>query len=352
MKELNRVLFCVLNWGLGHASRSTPIIEFLLSRGIRVDIASDGDALKLLKTQFPTLSVFDLPAYDIRYSKSAKALPIKLLNQVPKLIRTIRTENKLIQEIIAQYSYDLIISDNRYGCYSKLIPSVIISHQLNIQSPYASGWINRINKRVLSNFNAKWLPDINHQLSGDLSRTNDVVNEIGWLSSYSKKENPNKDIDYLIALSGPEPQRGLLEQKLLSLIPSDKKIVLVRGTSKASTSIHNLECYDVASFEQMNQLLNRCKVVISRSGYSSLMDYMMLGLNAILIPTPGQTEQEHLAKQMSNNAQFLVVDQNQLSASIFDWSHEVDNRNQKSLDNDVNKALMNALSNLNYSIPS
>ena len=94
MKKLNKVLFCVLNWGLGHASRSTPVIEFLISKGIQVDIASDGDALVLLQQKFPKSKFIELPPYKIQYSKSAKALPFKLLCQVPKLIKSAEKEKK------------------------------------------------------------------------------------------------------------------------------------------------------------------------------------------------------------------------------------------------------------------
>jgi len=346
LKKINKVLFCVLNWGLGHASRSTPVIEYLFSKGIQVVIASDGDALLLLQQKFPKSKFIELPPYKIQYSKSSKTLPFKLLCQVPKLIRSIENEKNKIHSILDfNHDYDLIISDNRYGCYSSSIPSILICHQLNIKTPKALKWVNKINSNLLSKFNSIWLPDNEENLSGELSSTRLKHTRIGLLSSYSKTET-NKDIDFLIVLSGPEPQRSLLEIKLLQSIPTNSKSVMVRGTSIRSKISIEFEHYDLASQSTMNDLLNRSKLVISRSGYSSIMDYKTLGIPAILIPTPGQTEQEYLANHLDNNPQFKTVNQKNISNEMFNSTPVSNYKQQKGPIKLNEEALIKSLNNL------
>jgi len=352
LKKLNKVLFCVLNWGLGHASRSTPVIEFLISKGIQVDIASDGDALVLLQQKFPKSKFIELPPYKIQYSKSAKALPFKLLCQVPKLIKSAEKEKNILHTILdSNQNYDLIISDNRYGCYSSSLPSIIICHQLNIRLPKALSWLNKINNKLLANFNSIWLPDNEDNLSGNLSSTRLKHSRIGLLSSYSKTE-VKKDIDFLIVLSGPEPQRSLLEIKLLHSVPLNSKIVMVRGTSVQSQTNIEFEHYNLAPQKIMNDLLNRAKLVISRSGYSSIMDYKTLGTPAILIPTPGQTEQEYLANYLNDNPQFKMVNQKDISPEMFNWLSISNSGKQKGPIKLNEGALINSLNNVGLTIPT
>jgi uncharacterized protein (TIGR00661 family) len=307
--KTKRILVAPLDWGLGHASRCIPIIKYLLLKKIEVIIASSGEALTLLKIEFPSLEFIELPSNDIYYSSSnSQATAIGL--QLIKLNRNIKRENNLIQKIIREKKIDAIISDNRYGIYSGKIPSIIITHQLNILMPKGytifSILINRTIKRLINKFDECWIPDNDSEtdnLSGKLSHARLDINKkfIGVLTRMNYSENYVCTNDILVILSGPEPQRSLLEKKLIFQLEKylDKTIVIVRGTEKYNPIIHpHIQFYNLIKSTELNKLIEASEIIISRSGYSSVMDLSQSRKKLILIPTPGQTEQEYLAKYL------------------------------------------------------
>ena len=173
---MKKVLITPLDWGLGHATRCIPIIHELLKRGCTVLIAGSGDSLLLLKNEFPHLTFFTLSAYSPLYSRS-QSMIWKIVSQIPKFVEVIRKEHQQIQTLIEKHKIDFIISDNRYGCWSAKIPSVFMTHQLNILMPYGLKWIEplvrRVNKRLIKKFSTCWIPDYAEEtlsLSGKLSQ--------------------------------------------------------------------------------------------------------------------------------------------------------------------------------------
>lgn len=169
-----KILICPLNWGLGHATRCVPVINSFLKQGAEVFLASDGVALEFLKKEFPLLTVFQLPEYNVQYQQSGN-MTIGILLQSPKIFMAISKERKAIEKIIQENNIDVVVSDNRYGCYSKKIKSVFITHQLFIQTPVALGFlkplINYINNHYIKKYSAVWVPDVasENNLSGKLS---------------------------------------------------------------------------------------------------------------------------------------------------------------------------------------
>ena len=159
---MKKVLITPLDWGLGHATRCIPIIHELLKRGCTVLIAGSGDSLLLLKNEFPHLTFFTLSAYSPLYSRT-QSMIWKMVSQLPKFVEVIRKEHQQIQVLIEQHKIDFIISDNRYGCWSAKIPSVFMTHQLNILMPDGLKWIEplvrRVNKRLIKKFSSCWIPD-------------------------------------------------------------------------------------------------------------------------------------------------------------------------------------------------
>ncbi|MBK8700976.1 MAG: glycosyltransferase [Saprospiraceae bacterium] len=297
------ILFCVLNWGLGHATRSIPIIDALLARGNKIILASDGEPLTLLKRRFPELNTFELPSYGMRYP--FKSIFTNMLLKSWALFRTIRKEHKLVNRIAKKIKADLIISDNRMGCYATNLPGILITHQL--QPFHGTFLISQLFRwasyHYFKNFQTIWVPDTPvAELSGNLSRPffrNPLVKYIGIESRLAVESGAQKD-RFTLLLSGPEPQRSLLEEKLLQLCDQcgDMPITLVRGTKLAKHKIEaktGMEVIDLANDAQLSSLLSRSFLVVCRSGYSTLMDLYQLQTPAFLIPTPGQTEQEYLA---------------------------------------------------------
>jgi len=298
-----KIIVAPLNWGLGHASRCVPMIHLLIKNNFTPILASDGNALVFLRKEFPALESFTLPSYNIHYGKNLK---ISLFFQLPKIWVAVRKEQKVIQKFIEKNKDVVgIISDNRFGVRNKNTPSVYITHQLNVLSGITSFFTSKIHQNIIRKFDECWIPDNNKsEFSGKLSSSKYNFNSkfIGVLSRF-KKESIQKSIDVLILLSGPEPNRTFLEKKLKKeFLNSDKKIALVQGkveNQQKKSMDKNIIVYNYLLSNELQRLLNMSKIVVCRSGYSSIMDLAVLEKKVFFIPTKNQTEQEYLATYLS-----------------------------------------------------
>lgn len=296
-----------LHWGLGHATRCIPIIRALLANGYNVLLASDGAALILLRKEFPKLPFLELPSYNITYPKNGKYFKWKLLLKFPHVQKTIQTEKKRVKKLVANGEIDGIISDNRFGVRNKNVPSVFITHQLNVLTGGTSYFSSKLHQKIIRKFNQCWVPDVADRitnLSGKLGHLDyelPQVKYIGILSRMVKRDLPKK-YDFLLLLSGPEPQRSLLEKKLLKEFKnSQKAILLVQGKVEEKQNFAKRDTIEIVNFlksDELEKALNESDIVISRSGYTTIMDLTALEKKAFFIPTPGQYEQEYLAKRL------------------------------------------------------
>jgi uncharacterized protein (TIGR00661 family) len=299
------ILVAPLNWGLGHATRCIPIINELLKNGFNPIIASDGIALSLLKKEFPELLTLELPSYNIEYAKKATDFKWKLLKNSPKTLNAIFTEKKIVKKWIKEYDLKGIISDNRLGVHNKKVPSVFITHQLTVLSGKTTWISSKLHQYFIRKFDECWVPDSKDvpNLSGKLGHlkeTNLNIKYIGVLSRLQKKDLP---IQYqlMVILSGPEPQRTLLEEKLIEELKQYKeKVVFIKGKVEAQQIQEvkgNITFYNYMQTEQLEKTFNESETVLCRSGYTTAMDLAKLEKKAFFIPTPGQFEQEYLAKK-------------------------------------------------------
>lgn len=297
------ILIAALDWGLGHATRCVPIIQTLKQKN-QIIIACAESQKQFFDDEFPDLAKESIVAYNISYSKRLP-LSLKMLMQLPKILRTIRSETKQVNELVNRYKVNVVISDNRFGFYSNSAYSIYITHQIEIKAGIFSVIANRIHHHTMTHFQEIWVPDYENEecaLAGELSRNRLGLNAkyIQPLSRLKKIESSEMKYDYLCLLSGPEPQRTFIESVLYyKAIVSSKKIAIVRGTQnimeKSSTTSH-VEVYDMPDMELLSRLISQSEYIVCRSGYSTLMDAHILGKDKlILIPTPGQTEQEYLA---------------------------------------------------------
>lgn len=321
--DVSKVLICPLNWGLGHAARCIPIIKFYLDHRIEVHIASDGPALELLKMEFPKLQAHLLPSYDIHYKYSS--MTYNMGTQLFKINAAIQKEKTAIKHLQKRFHFDLIISDHRFGCLYPTVKSIIIAHQIEIKSknPLLSKMASQANLYHINKFDSCWIPDHSEQtLSGTLSNTKGLkhYNFIGPLSRF-KKQSLKPEYDIAIILSGPEPKRTELEDAILKHHNFDRyKTTLVRGISKTKNAkykplkIKHCNVLDFANSPTLNNIINKSRLLVSRAGYSSLMDYDHLKKSAILIPTPGQTEQEYLAEHHQNSNRFSFLNHNRIDS--------------------------------------
>lgn len=321
MGSVKKILIAPLDWGLGHATRCIPIIRWFCDARAKVIIGGNGASLLLLRNEFPELQVIPLPDYQIRYSRTHKGLPLVLLSQIPKILQVISQEHKRLKQIVEEENLDLIISDNRYGLYHHRVRCIFLTHQLQIQVPQ-SLWLQQIvnacNHRLLQRFHRIWVPDFNnHGISGRLSDASllDHVDFIGILSRMEYRPQAETRYECLVVLSGPEPQRTLLEEIVLaSLQKSKTRTLIVRGkpgnTNRRMVSPW-VEIVDYLGATELQVAISQSRILVSRSGYSSVMDWVKIRRHAVLIPTPGQTEQEYLGKYLTQKKWFLSVTQDE-----------------------------------------
>ena len=302
------ILVAPLNWGLGHATRCIPIIKALQREGYKPILASDGAALDLLKKEFPQLEFYELPSLKIKYAKNGFWFKFKIILQLFRLYRCIRQERRFIQDFTQKIELKGIIADNRLGLYHRNIPCAIISHQLKVFSGSTTWLTSKLHQYFIAKYNECWVPDfaMRPNLSGRLSHLESTslnLKYIGVLSRFEIREEPIK-YDILILLSGPEPQRSLLEQKMLTAFENDdRKVIMVCGVVEHKVKnyqIGNISVYNFLTAEALETIILQSEIIIARSGYTTLMDLAKLNKKAFFIPTPGQFEQQYLAKRLQN----------------------------------------------------
>ena len=326
------VLIAPLDWGLGHATRCIPVIQALLSQNFIVFIAAEGNSATLLRKEFPDITILSLTGYNISYTNKKVLFNAKIFLQIPKILRAIRQENKWLKQIIKEYKIDIVISDNRYGLYNGRIKSIFVTHQLAIETGYTfTNWVvQKLNYNLINNFDDCWIPDekMPNDLAGKLSNPNKMpfipVNYIGPLSRFSKQQK-DKNIELLVLLSGPEPQRTILEKLMLEQMNElEYKMILVRGLpgveDKLGVNNKAITTYNHLNADELSVIIQSAKIIVARSGYSTIMDLVALQQKAILIPTPGQTEQEYLAEYLAKKKYYIRAKQ-----SGFNLKKEIQN---------------------------
>lgn len=321
-----KVLIAPLNWGIGHVTRSIPIILNHIQKGDTVFLASSGDAFLFLQNRFPNLNLFELPDYKIQYSNTIPVwLSVSL--QSLKVFNAILKEQNLLKELQENHNFDLIISDNRYGIYHSDIPSHFICHQLNPKSPFSifQKGVEYVHRYLCKPFDTILVPDYkNSSLSGNLSKLQleweNKIKFIGPLSQLEINQKQTNSTHVLVLLSGKEPQRSKLERQIvnqLSNCPNSITIVGGRIDSLETTSVNanGITYFPFLNKRELESEIERASIIICRSGYSTIMDlHLLTDKRIILIPTPGQTEQEYLAESLNTKFKhFETQKQNQLN---------------------------------------
>ncbi|MEI7980558.1 MAG: glycosyltransferase family protein [Bacteroidota bacterium] len=327
MKKTGKVLICPLDWGIGHATRCIPVIRALQDSGYHIIAAASGRSLQFLKKECPEISVVEFPGTRVNYPENNR-LTLRMFRLAPVFLAGIWKEHRTIKKLVSKFNPDLIISDNRYGCWHRGITSVFMTHQLDIQVPRGIRFLKRplnlINHWFIRKYDECWIPDFEpHKgLAGILSHPVKLPSNaryIGILSRFSAypellREMDESVIDLVVMLSGPEPQRTILEKKILGFLDNIKlRVILIQGiTEKEESQVVNerIHIFSHLETEKMARVIQRTSMIICRSGYSSIMDIVTLGKRAVFIPTPGQTEQEYLARYLLEKKIFFSMNQN------------------------------------------
>jgi uncharacterized protein (TIGR00661 family) len=314
-KEKPLLLFSCLDWGLGHTTRSVPLIKEFLILGCDLIVACNSTQKAILQPEFPDISFVELQGYGIKYARNTWVTRFKIILQLTKILTRIKCENRWLNSFISENKIDGLISDNRYGLYHPKIPCVFITHQLHIRSGYG-GLADKISQKILyrfiNRFSVCWVPDYEktHKLAGILSHPKTPpsipVQYIGALSRLTPCNGfIEKKIDVLVIISGPEPQRTILESLIIRQADSltARKIVLVRGLPGVATykSPSAMTIFNHVDSGALNKLVCESEFIVCRSGYTTIMDMLKLKKKMIVIPTPGQPEQEYLARYLSEN---------------------------------------------------
>ena len=322
-----------MNWGLGHASRMIPLINNYLAQGYEVILAGNGYSLELLKNEFPDLEFISIPFTEIRYGRGQNQI-LYLIFGFGRFYMALMREHRVLNSIIREKKIDIVISDNRLGLFSKKAKCVILTHQVWLPMP--RGWdllgiiANKFNHHFIRKFNEYWIVDANKSptLAGKLSHPPlegiqaKYVGPISRFAGLVQAETQKKGI--MVILGGPEPQRSILEKILIRQLSETKiETVIAGGTSKSKpiTLPPNITYIPFIDGKGLYELIQKADIIISRSGYSSVMDLVALRRSAILIPTPGQPEQEYLGELLSEKGYFLNYKQSEfdLQKAIEDW---------------------------------
>ncbi|MCK4701115.1 MAG: hypothetical protein KAT38_12295 [Bacteroidales bacterium] len=324
------ILFCPLDWGLGHACRSVYYIHKLLEQGDRVIIASDNAPLSFLRKEFPGLDWVRFPSYYKIHYSSIFPMPILAPFFFLKIIIGSAREHSFLKKLLKIHKPDIVISDNRFGLWNKKYFTVYITHQVSIRVPRWAKFLEKpvykLHKWIIQKYTRCWIPDKQgpDNLTGELSGKFPLPSNAsftGIASRFLLPENRSSGIsnpyDIVVILSGPEPQRTILEDKLLQILQnSDKKIFFLRGKPEETgitPNKYNIKMANHLPSGNISLLLSQAGIIICRSGYTMIMDLAALNKKALLIPTPGQTEQEYLARYMNKCGRHISLSQNKIS---------------------------------------
>lgn len=306
MNYKKHILVAPLNWGLGHATRCIPIIHALLSQQFKVTIASDGQALKLLAKEFPALATVALPSYNIEYPEKGAHFKRKLIADLPSIRRTIKEEHRVLERLIHELRIDGVISDNRLGLYTRSVPCVIISHQLQVLSGNTTWLSSAVHRMYLQKFDECWVPDVagDINLSGVLGHPQKKLSiPTKYIGPLSRMKSSEESIiyEYIAVLSGPEPQRSMLEDIIIERFrKSSAKLLIVQGKVSSELEVKkigpHIQVVNFLTSAALEKAINQSNYVIARSGYTTIMDLAVMRKKVFFIPTPGQSEQEYLAE--------------------------------------------------------
>ena len=334
-----RILFAILDWGIGHATRTTPLIEAAAASGAEVFVASRGTAAAWLRSALggrPSITFLEKPGTPITYARRGTLL--RIATQMPRFLTSISEEAAWAASTSRSLGITHIVSDNCYGVRVPGIPSVLITHQLHLPvpgplKPAARAFVQRHARR----FDEVWIPDLpgphGGLLSGSLaapltsspSTSSSTSIFIGPLSrlphpsiSSSTSTSASTSASTLGLVSGPEPHRTGMEEALRSwmLNRTDQGTCLIIAGKPEGGVRHDgpvTTWYDPTS-EELAHALATASTVVCRSGYSTLLDLAVLGRTAVLVPTPGQPEQEDLARHWARAFGFATCSQTDLEA--------------------------------------
>jgi predicted glycosyltransferase len=330
LDKSRNILVCPLEWGLGHAARMIPLARRLTDMNNKVIIASGEEHLSLFRSELPGLSYISFPGFKPGYSRYLPQY-ISLLFKLPVLVFNIIKEHQRVKRIISENNIDIIISDNRFGLWNRNVISVYVTHMPRIPLPGSLRFLEPVgtmlHRQIIKKFDYCFIPDLPGELnlSGRLSHGLKLpanVRYIGILSKFTFQKTPPEISEslphYTVILSGPQPQREMLRQKLINLFKNEPaSIIILEGKPISPEITHktgNITFFSHLPASEMRKVIQSSQKIITRSGYTTIMELVSLNCTALLIPTPGQTEQEYLAEYLSEKGWFTTMRQSEIGS--------------------------------------
>jgi spore coat polysaccharide biosynthesis predicted glycosyltransferase SpsG len=331
LNKRKNILICPLEWGLGHAARMIPIVNKLRQMDHNIIVASGEEHLALFKKEIPDITTILFTGFKPAYSKSVPQF-YSLLFKGPSLLFHIIREHSALKQLIRKHNIDIVISDNRFGLWNKNIKTVYVTHMPLIPFPKPLRFLEFfgiiLHGLIIKKYTFCYIPDLPGEmnLSGRLShglKLPSNVRFIGVLSRFSDHVSNTKQVNSehnTVILSGPEPQRGILKKKLIPALKEQSlPTIFLEGRPDLKNDIYtdkNLVFYNHIVTSEMAEIIKGSQKIFTRSGYTTIMDLICLNCTALLIPTPGQTEQEYLAEYLSEKGWFVSTTQNQTEDGI------------------------------------
>ena len=343
-----KILVAPLDWGLGHATRCVPIVKEFLRQGAEVELAVVKANAGFFREVFPELRQRVAPGYNVVYPKYGFNMALWLLKNSAHLNAVMRYEKRYAEEMVERHGYDVLFSDNRFAFFSKKAYSVYMTHQRRIAFPPAVAALEGVGVRWhrarMRNFDEVWVPDVESapgyagalshlpslrgaenapkvKFVGPLSRFDEVVGSLktsgldaGELPAGSLKAGKYRVV---AVISGVEPARTQFENRLRDIlrdVPGNHLMILGKPQApRRRWTEGNIEFVTHLPTGDFASAVRNADWVISRGGYSTVMDMAYLGAKCVFVPTPGQYEQVVLARDLATAGYAVSIPANRLS---------------------------------------
>ncbi|MGV3611650.1 MAG: glycosyltransferase [Fluviicola sp.] len=283
------ILFSCLDWGSGHVARSVAVLKELSGRGNELHISCTAAQKAIFLSYEIDACYIVTEGFQFRF-KGDGNFTSEMRRNAWRFSRWIKAEQAQTENLVKKYAITLVLSDHCYGFRSDQVPSIFITHQVSL--PPKAGWIaQRIHRKWMNRFSEIWIMDDEQKrLAGVLSNPVPKSKYIGFYSRFQDQEISLVPGKVVGIVSGPEPYS---EQFFHWILKEHGMQNLILISPKSYSEIPpNVTV--ISDWKQADEEIASAETIVSRNGYSTLMDLQFLKKKAVLIPTPGQLEQEYL----------------------------------------------------------
>lgn len=289
-----RVLISPLNWGMGHVSRCIGLIHRLEKQNNTVIIACNDEQKAILILYFPENVFIAHEGYPFKFSGKGR-FGLDLIKSSNRLRARHKAECHETEQMVKEHRIDVVVSDHRYGFRCESITSVFVTHQVQLPVKWYEVVAQILHKSLLKKFDCVWVLDYrDHRLAGNLSKNNaslsvDYLGAVSRFEIYDKFEG--EKLNSVVIVSGPSVYG---QQFIDGLTPDDETSKLYRVIAKKDINIPLRFARLEGNWLEKDKEVIKAKRIISRTGYSTIMDIDYLKCEGELTATPGQREQEYL----------------------------------------------------------